>query len=78
MASWKDKRKVMQRYDLTAQMYDERYAEEQETKYRVSLENLNVTGCVVLDVGCGSGLFFSHVAAQASMVVGVDISLNCY
>ncbi len=28
----------------------------------------------VLDVGCGSGLFFSHVASQAGMVVGVDIS----
>ena len=29
---------------------------------------------VVLDVGCGSGLFFSEVADQADMVVGVDVS----
>ncbi len=41
---------------------------------QASLENLNVKGCAVLDVGCGSGLFFSQVAAQASLVVGVDIS----
>jgi len=74
LADWKDKRKVMQRYDLTAKMYEERYAEEQENKYRASLENLNVAGCAVLDVGCGSGLFFSQVAAEAGLVVGVDIS----
>ena len=74
LADWKDKRKVMLRYDLTAQMYDERYAEEQESKYEASLEKVNVTGCAVLDAGCGSGLFFTQVATQASLVVGVDIS----
>jgi malonyl-CoA O-methyltransferase len=72
--SWKDKRKIMQRYDLTAEMYDERYAQEQKSKYTKALENVNVTGKVVLDVGCGSGLFFSQVASQADMVVGVDVS----
>ncbi len=55
-------------------MYDERYTEEQNTKYLASLENLDLLSCDVLDVGCGSGLFFSQVAAQASLVVGVDIS----
>ena len=74
MAAWKDKRKIMQRYDLTAEMYDERYAEEQKAKYKKTLENVNVAGGLVLDVGCGSGLFFSQVAAQAEMVVGVDVS----
>ncbi len=74
MAGWKDKRKVMQRYDLTAGMYDERYGEEQKKKYAASLENLKVSGCAILDVGCGSGLFFGQVAAQASLVVGIDIS----
>ena len=29
MAGWKDKRRVMRRYDLTADMYEERYGEEQ-------------------------------------------------
>src|SRR5208337_3325262 len=74
MTGWKDKRKVMQRYDLTAEMYNERYSEEQKAKYRAALENVNVADCAVLDVGCGSGLFFSKVAAKANVVVGFDIS----
>jgi ubiquinone/menaquinone biosynthesis C-methylase UbiE len=64
----------MKRYDLTADMYEERYEEEQQAKYRVALENVNMGGGVVLDVGCGTGLFFSQVAAQGSTVVGADIS----
>jgi len=68
---------VMRRYDLTSQMYNQRYAEEQEAKYEAALEGLrnSVNGdSAVLDVGCGTGLFFNHVAAQANIVVGVDIS----
>jgi phosphatidylethanolamine/phosphatidyl-N-methylethanolamine N-methyltransferase len=71
---WKDKRKIMQRYDLTAEMYDERYADEQKGKYKKALENVNITGSAILDVGCGSGLFFNQVADQADLVVGVDVS----
>jgi malonyl-CoA O-methyltransferase len=71
---WKDKRKVMQRYDLTAEMYEERYREEQKAKYKAALENVNVANSAVLDAGCGSGLFFSHIAAQANIMVGVDTS----
>ena len=74
MAGWKHKRRVMQQYDLTADMYQERYAKEQQAKYRVALENVNVSGGVVLDVGCGSGLFFSQIGTQVSMIVGVDFS----
>ena len=73
MNKWKQKRSVMRRYDLTAEMYDVRYSEEQEAKYKAALANLNVAGAV-LDVGCGSGLLFSHVATQAEAVVGVDVS----
>lgn len=64
----------MQRYDVTAEMYDERYAGEQKAKYRKALENVNVAGRAVLDVGCGSGLFFKEAAVHADMVVGVDVS----
>lgn len=74
MTGWKDKRKVMQLYNVTAEMYDERYAQEQERKYKKALENVYVTGKTVLDVGCGSGLFFKEVAAQADLVIGVDVS----
>jgi len=72
---WDQKRKVMRRYDLTAQLYDVRYAEEQEAKYKAALTNLNIAhNSLILDVGCGTGLLFSHVAAQAETVVGVDVS----
>ena len=74
MAGWKDKRKIMQRYDLTSEMYEERYAEEQKAKYKVALENVDVAGGMVLDVGCGSGLFFREINSQSGMIVGVDIS----
>jgi len=73
MDKWKQKRSAKQRYDITAEMYDARYAEEQEAKYKTALASVNVAG-EVLDVGCGSGLLFSHVAAQAEVVVGVDVS----
>ncbi len=71
---WRDKRKIMQSYDVTAEMYDERYAEEQQRKYKKALENVNVASKAVLDVGCGSGLFFNQVADKAGIIVGVDIS----
>jgi ubiquinone/menaquinone biosynthesis C-methylase UbiE len=64
----------MQRYDLTAEMYDERYSEEQMRKYKKALENVSVEGKTVLDVGCGSGLFFKEVATQADIVASIDIS----
>lgn len=66
---------MRRRYDQTAHMYDERYAEEQEAKYRAALQGLSVgAGSRVLDIGCGTGLFFSHVADEAEAVVGVDFS----
>lgn len=74
MPGWRDKRRVMQRYDLTADIYEERYSEEQQAKYQAALENVNIVDAAVLDVGCGSGLFFSQVAQQAKFVVGVDLS----
>ena len=73
MNKWNQKRKVMRRYDVTARMYDERYAEEQVAKYHAALKHLDIHGNV-LDVGCGTGLFFSYIADEAETVVGVDIS----
>jgi ubiquinone/menaquinone biosynthesis C-methylase UbiE len=68
---WGKKRSVN---DLTADIYEARYAEEQEAKYEVALKGLNVRSAAVLDVGCGSGLLFKHVANDAAVVVGVDVS----
>jgi ubiquinone/menaquinone biosynthesis C-methylase UbiE len=71
--AWKQKRKVMRRYDVTADMYDRRYAEEQEAKYLAAWNFVTTEGSV-LDVGCGAGLLFSQVAEKADCLVGIDIS----
>ena len=54
-------------------MYDARYSEEQEAKYKAALENVKLLGAV-LDVGCGTGLLFKHIAEEAETVVGIDSS----
>jgi ubiquinone/menaquinone biosynthesis C-methylase UbiE len=56
-------------------MYDMRYAEEQTAKIDAALESVDVKRqSVVLDVGCGTGLLFDHVAEKAERVIGLDIS----
>lgn len=75
MSSWTKKRRVRRSYDSTAGMYDARYKDEQEAKYQAALTSMKPTG-LVLDVGCGTGLMFSHVAWEAETVVGVDVSKN--
>lgn len=74
MAAWTEKRRVMQAYDVTAEMYDERYCEEQKRKYQKALQNVKIEGAAVLDVGCGSGLFFQEIGIKARLVVGIDLS----
>ena len=77
MNKWSQKRTTMKRYDLTAEMYEMRYAEEQAAKYKAALESLNINSdSKVLDLGCGTGLLFQHVAAEAQTVVGVDVSIK--
>ena len=68
----------MKRYDVTWDSYDQQYAEEQDAKYKAALNALNAHAAsgIVLDVGCGSGLFFSQIATKAKIVVGVDITHN--
>lgn len=75
MNKWAKKRSVIRRYDLTAQMYNARYAEEQRAKYEAALENIgNTPSEVTLDAGCGTGLLFNYITHQAKMIVGLDIS----
>jgi ubiquinone/menaquinone biosynthesis C-methylase UbiE len=75
--TWKEKQQIMQRYNATASGYDELHGEEQQAKYLKALENLHLGGGdAVLDVGCGSGLFFQNVADKSGLVVGVDLSLE--
>jgi malonyl-CoA O-methyltransferase len=75
MSGWAKKRKVMQRYDLTAHLYDMRYAEEQAEKYKSAIRNLKTKKFgLVLDAGCGTGLLFDHIIYAAKAIVGLDIS----
>jgi len=69
------KRIIMQRYDLTASIYDMRYREEQTAKIKAVIKNMNIDKeNSVLDLGCGTGLLFDYVAEKAKIVVGLDIS----
>jgi ubiquinone/menaquinone biosynthesis C-methylase UbiE len=75
MREWERKRVVMHRYDLTADIYDMRYAEEQTAKIEAALENLKIEKpALILDVGCGTGILFDYVAGKAGVTVGLDIS----
>jgi ubiquinone/menaquinone biosynthesis C-methylase UbiE len=75
LSEWTKKRTVKHRYDITASIYDRRYAEEQTTKIKAAMENVHLDkDGLVLDAGCGTGLLFNHVADKAKTVVGLDIS----
>ena len=75
LSSWSKKRSVANRYNVTSTSYDEQYAQEQTAKYQAAQKTLGQNVCdVILDVGCGSGLFFSHMADKTKMVVGIDFS----
>lgn len=64
----------MQNYNTTADIYDARYSHEQSCKYKKAQEKVKVDGKIVLDAGCGSGLFFNQAAQKAELLIGVDVS----
>ncbi len=67
------KREVAKAYDaLGGRIYDLRYTEEQECKYKALLERVqSETSDIALDVGCGTGLLLNRLRSRN---VGVDIS----
>lgn len=78
MSSWKQKKSVINRYNTTSDSYNEQYSQEQDDKYKAAQKALNNKDVYtnVLDVGCGSGLFFSTITDKAETVVGVDVTRN--
>jgi ubiquinone/menaquinone biosynthesis C-methylase UbiE len=75
MSGWAKKRKIMQRYDATAHLYDMRYDGEQTAKIGAALKNITLKShSSMLDVGCGTGVLFQHVTHAAEDIVGLDIS----
>jgi len=75
MGEWKKKREVMLHYDQTAGGYGAQYAEEQNAKMEVALSNIVLKkNNIVLDVGCGTGLLFPHIADKTQHLIAIDIS----
>jgi ubiquinone/menaquinone biosynthesis C-methylase UbiE len=75
VSGWAKKRRLMKRYDLTASMYDLRYADEQKAKIEAALRNTKAKWLgLVLDVGCGTGILFDYITDRPEMIVGLDLS----
>ncbi len=67
-------KKRMSLYNQTAWMYDRRYREIQEEKYKSILSKIALhKRDLVLDAGCGTGLLMEKIASK-HRVVGIDFS----
>ena len=65
----------MAHYNAMAPSYDALYGEEQSKKHEVALQTLgSLSGEMVLDAGCGTGLLFYKIAGYNPSIVGVDLS----
>ncbi|WXG45787.1 MAG: class I SAM-dependent methyltransferase [Candidatus Atabeyarchaeum deiterrae] len=69
------KRQIMKLYDSSARIYNRRYNMIQSRKYKF-VEKLLEGKEIILDVGCGTGLLSSFLDEKASLLIGVDISVN--
>jgi ubiquinone/menaquinone biosynthesis C-methylase UbiE len=69
------KRELMNLYDATASIYDERYRIIQNRKYEYVKGSPNKRD-TLLDVGCGTGLFFRNFGVDVGQLVGVDMSIR--
>jgi ubiquinone/menaquinone biosynthesis C-methylase UbiE len=75
VSGWAKKRRLMKRYDLTASIYDLRYADEQKAKIEAALRNTKAKWRgLILDVGCGTGILFDYISGKPEMIVGLDLS----
>jgi ubiquinone/menaquinone biosynthesis C-methylase UbiE len=78
------KRKIINNYNKTASFYDKRYRKIQEQKYEIILNNYHSNTKLILDAGCGTGLFTEFIIALQTkrrgftpfIYVGTDISLG--
>ena len=65
----------MRHYNHSAKVYDTQYSQEQNSKIKTTLESLQLKKqSLILDAGCGTGLFFPYIAETAKLIVGTDIS----
>lgn len=77
-----EKSKTIDQYNASAQFYDRRYDKIQKQKYDLILDDFSNKFNVILDAGCGTGLFFTYLVQEhpsnfnEGMFVGLDISWN--
>ncbi|MEM2273411.1 MAG: methyltransferase domain-containing protein [Candidatus Bathyarchaeia archaeon] len=73
--AWRIKRKVIRNYNRLAPIYNMLYAHEQNRKIKRVLDALNFRPLeAILDVGCGTGLLFKHIANLTGLLIGIDIA----
>ncbi len=63
---------IREKYDATAGSYDSIYKAEQFEKYMVALSKIRPRG-VVLDAGCGTGLFAEYLAPLGYFESAIDL-----
>ena len=67
-----DKLAIKEKYDSTVDIYNERYGDIQEEKYRIMLSDLQIKK-PILDLGSGTGLLQKFLKVP---VTGLDISFK--
>lgn len=72
---WNKKRRLKEKYDSSAEYYDDRYESIQRRKFQAIEEELSDANSI-LDVGCGTGLFINEFSSSADFIVGVDLSTH--
>ncbi|MBD3263380.1 methyltransferase domain-containing protein [Candidatus Woesearchaeota archaeon] len=63
---------IKKKYDLTADVYDERYKDIQFEKFKLMLQDIQLHG-KILDHGCGTGLLAEFLNTP---LFGIDISFK--
>ncbi|MFW9972145.1 MAG: class I SAM-dependent methyltransferase [Candidatus Odinarchaeota archaeon] len=77
------KKKIIEKYNSSSHFYDKRYGIIQEEKYKIVLDQHKLKRTLILDMGCGTGLFLEYIKKHLIFTkgfkinyVGVDISWN--
>jgi len=77
------KKRIIDKYNSTSQFYDSRYKIIQEQKYEIILQKYSANNKRILDMGCGTGLFYEYInnsmfdnGTLLYKYVGLDISWN--
>jgi demethylmenaquinone methyltransferase/2-methoxy-6-polyprenyl-1,4-benzoquinol methylase len=72
------KKEIISKYNSSANFYDKRYKSLQQEKYRILLEDCELTGKIILDIGSGTGLLLEYILQYQDVLnilfIAVDIS----